>query len=226
MAFRAYTPCIRGVASKTLGQGVEWSTEKRREVEGDCFVCYKELRAGVDEPTFCVDSCGANFHWSSLQDWKEQTPVAATRCPLYQHVWNDPTFQQQSLPDVSERNFYTYSNWLYRSEIMMGGENTNVCYNNLVESYVTGQALHDEKFCKSVLRAFVELCVDDRRFPGSAVIQMAYAMTSGPCSLRWLLIGLYMRLDLEEACISFTLEKQPVQLLRGLSFALLEESPT
>ncbi|KAI9172247.1 NADPH-dependent alkenal/one oxidoreductase, chloroplastic [Paramyrothecium foliicola] len=77
----ASAPPIAGPA----GSGAE--NQKRKELEGDCPICYSELDASSPESiTWCQAMCGQNMHQQCLAVWVSQ---GKRTCPMCRSAWHE-----------------------------------------------------------------------------------------------------------------------------------------
>ncbi|KAJ8116396.1 hypothetical protein OPT61_g2176 [Boeremia exigua] len=168
---------------------------KRRDIEGDCPICHEELQEGIDALTYCSASCGGNFHHKCFAQWKRQSNAKA-KCPLCRYDWVTPSNQTVHLTNTSERGFEIYVEWLYRGRILAENNDTNKCFEDLINAYITGMEVDDRSFCYAVLQSMIEVAIEDDTFPDSNVVNLAYSKTSNPSNLRKLLVEVYVRSNL------------------------------
>lgn len=129
------------------------------------------------------------------------------------------------LPDVDERSFDIYVEWLLHSKILASPEDEGHCYEEFVDAYAIGLRFEDQSFCAAILHAFVEVIIDDEDYPNADIVKMAYEETPGPCSLRKFLVDLYMRLDPETDNPDGLWDKLPAKFLQDLFMAFTRKTP-
>jgi hypothetical protein len=65
-------------------------SDKRKPIEGDCPICYCELKKeGEKKPAlvWCAAACGHNFHAKCFKLWAENKPGADVTCPMCRSAW-------------------------------------------------------------------------------------------------------------------------------------------
>ena len=62
----------------------------RKEVEGDCPICFDPLGANLNLLTYCKAACGSNFHKGCIQMWTSQPKQRVDpSCPACRQPWVD-----------------------------------------------------------------------------------------------------------------------------------------
>jgi hypothetical protein len=183
----------------------------------------------LQELTHCSAHCGVNFHFEFLEEWKRtRTAPSPAKCPLCRREWKEVSLARQNLSNITEHNFELYIEWLYRKRILTAydeeDDEIGDRYEELVEAYKIGEHFEDKGFCSAVLHAIIEACADTYSYPSWPVVETAYKQTSGPCSLRNLLVEIYTKLGLCEDTES-ALSNGSTDFLRDLSAALLKKVP-
>ena len=78
-------------------------TAARKEITGDCPVCFDELGTVESHLTYCKHTCGTNFHEQCIKIWSQQLSRqgAKTTCPACRQPWDGPEKKAKS-PGKSE----------------------------------------------------------------------------------------------------------------------------
>lgn len=127
------------------------------------------------------------------------------------------------MPSVSESGFEIYVEWLYRARIFADDD---TCYEHLIEAYVLGTHVADQAFSHAILQCMIEVCVDDDDLPDAEAVKLAYEKTTGPCSMRALLVGLSVRFKTETGHTMLDAwDDLPDAFLRDFAKALMDEVP-
>ena len=62
----------------------------RKEVEGDCPICFDPLGTNLNLLTYCKAACGSNFHKGCIQMWTSQPKQRVDpSCPACRQPWLD-----------------------------------------------------------------------------------------------------------------------------------------
>mmetsp|Transcript_47624 Transcript_47624/g.101201 ORF Transcript_47624/g.101201 Transcript_47624/m.101201 type:complete len:278 (-) Transcript_47624:88-921(-) len=63
---------------------------RRKEIEGDCPICFDALGSDPSQLTYCRVACGSNFHRGCIQMWTRQ-PAQRSKptCPACRQPWVD-----------------------------------------------------------------------------------------------------------------------------------------
>ena len=67
-------------ASKENNEG------KRKEIDGDCPICFMEFDPNNEEIVWCKAACGNNIHKACFQQWVASERGKTVRC-VYWCVW-------------------------------------------------------------------------------------------------------------------------------------------
>lgn len=60
-------------------------SNNRKEISGDCPICFTEFEPGREEIVWCKAACGNNIHKTCFQQWaKSQNPGTEVRCVFWQ----------------------------------------------------------------------------------------------------------------------------------------------
>lgn len=78
-------------ASATKDDGEDDSKRaSRKEVEGDCPICFDSLGTNLAQLTYCQEACGSNFHKGCIQMWTAQPAQRGKpTCPACRQPWSD-----------------------------------------------------------------------------------------------------------------------------------------
>jgi hypothetical protein len=201
---------------------------RRREIEGDCSICHEELSPGVKELTFCSDSCGCNFHYDCVEQWKAQTAQGEiTRCPLCRSDWDVHRVSQYSnFRSLDKDAFEIYSTWLYNGHIATEEDEDEVPeYSVLAKTYQFAVHVQDTTFSRLILETIVELFSDTDYYPSTAAIRIAYTNSPINCQLKKLIVCLYMLFAKAELFEGDDNEAYPIAFACDLTAALLKQHP-
>ena len=117
-----------------------------------------------------------------------------------------------------------YTEWLYRKRVLVDYDGFDELSEDLVGAYCVGIQLQDDSFCNAILHAMVEWFADNGYHPGDKCVNKVYEKTSGPCSLRKLMVDLYLNADVDEAELEDEWVNMPEQFVRELSLAFMKRS--
>ncbi|KAL7539717.1 hypothetical protein ACHAXR_009524 [Thalassiosira sp. AJA248-18] len=68
----------------------EDSKAVRKEVEGDCPICFDVLGSNLSQLIYCQETCGTNFHKECIQIWTRQPAQRGKpTCPACRQPWVD-----------------------------------------------------------------------------------------------------------------------------------------
>jgi hypothetical protein len=171
--------------------------ENRKPIEGECPICYEDLRIDAEEITYCV-SCGGNMHYDCREDCEELRPEEQEEilCPLCRAQWEDPSkYPRTLLPELSGRGFELYFEWIYKGRIVPFSEpdfNDGAIWYTLTKAYVVGITVQDPAFRQAILRSFVEVIERHGNYPRPSTVRFAYEQTSPNSGLRRFLIHIYV----------------------------------
>lgn len=76
-------------ASQSESQSQEES-DKRKPIEGDCPICYCELKKEDEKKpslVWCAAACGHNFHSQCFKLWARNKSGAGVTCPMCRSAW-------------------------------------------------------------------------------------------------------------------------------------------
>ncbi len=73
----------------------------RKEIEGECPICFDPLGTHISRLTFCKKTCGQNFHLGCIKMWKSQCQESPT-CPACRQEWVDETTTESQGDDSVE----------------------------------------------------------------------------------------------------------------------------
>jgi hypothetical protein len=175
---------------------------RRRPIEDDCSICQEMVRLGDKELTYC-NSCGVNFHYRCIEQWKARTADGEpTTCPMCRQEWIQHRLKlSHTFVDMIETAFEIYSEWLYKGHITtwddLEDDTESWSIWSYIYAYQFGLKIEDWKFCDATLHSMVEDFVDDNTYPDKEVIALVYESTPGPCRLRRFLVGVFIHLDLD-----------------------------
>ncbi|KAJ4137333.1 hypothetical protein NW768_002917 [Fusarium equiseti] len=65
-------------------------SDKRKPIEGDCPICYCELKKENEEKpalVWCAAACGHNFHSQCFKLWARNKPSTSVTCPMCRSAW-------------------------------------------------------------------------------------------------------------------------------------------
>ena len=65
-------------------------SDKRKPIEGDCPICYCELKKEDEKKpslVWCAAACGHNFHSQCFKLWARNKSGAAVTCPMCRSAW-------------------------------------------------------------------------------------------------------------------------------------------
>jgi hypothetical protein len=181
------------------------------------------MQPGIEELTHCNAHWGANFHFSCIEGWKERGPTPAKR-PLCRREWKEISFNTQTFPNIYARTFEVYIEWLYRKRALADYDDYNQYSEALVNAYCVGQQLQDDSFCNAILHATVEWFSDIYDYPSDDFLARVYNKTSGPCSLRKLMVDLYLNTNAEQTGLEDGWGDLPEQFVRELALAFMKRS--
>ena len=97
-------------------------------------------------------------------------------------------------------------------------------YEDLVGAYCVGIHFQDDSFCNAILHAMVEWFSDTDEYPGGEFVTKVYEMTPGPCSLRKLMVDIYLNTRADQAELEGAWGNLPEQFVRELSLAFMRRS--
>lgn len=105
------------------------------------------------------------------------------------------------MPQITERSFEIYVDWLYRRMIFTGDKSPDAdhddAYKELIGAYELGQKFGDEDFCTAILHSIAEMTYQ-HEYPVAHIVEMAYEGTSHQSDLRELLVHIYTKLNVED----------------------------
>lgn len=77
-------------ATEEEEDGENSKAKSRREVEGDCPICFDPLGSSLAQLTYCSRTCGVNFHKACIQMWTRQSSQRGNpTCPACRQPWAD-----------------------------------------------------------------------------------------------------------------------------------------
>lgn len=97
-------------------------------------------------------------------------------------------------------------------------------YEDLVGAYCVSIHFQDDSFCNAILHATVEWFSDTDEYPGGEFVTKVYEMTPGPCSLRKLMVDIYLNTRADQAELEDAWGNLPEQFVRELSLAFMRRS--
>jgi hypothetical protein len=65
-------------------------SDKRKPIEGDCPICYCELKKEEEKKpslVWCAAACGHNFHTQCFKLWARNKSGAGVTCPMCRSAW-------------------------------------------------------------------------------------------------------------------------------------------
>jgi hypothetical protein len=135
---------------------------RRRPIEDDCSICQEMVRLGDKELTYC-NSCGVNFHYRCIEQWKARTADGEpTICPMCRQEWIQHRLNlSHTFVDMIETAFEIYSEWLYKGHITTWDELEDDTESwsiwSYIHAYQFGLKIEDWKFCDAteLLPAFL-----------------------------------------------------------------------
>ncbi|KAF2827382.1 hypothetical protein CC86DRAFT_466168 [Ophiobolus disseminans] len=204
---------------------------RRRSIEGDCFICHTGVTLCHKELIYC-DSCGSDYHYQYIEEWKLQTPVGeVTKCPLCRQEWlaQSDTYQYH-FDKNSEDSLEMYSEWLYQGHIAFKND---VEYEDegdgelyvLLCAHAFGHSIKDWKFCDTLLNAVVEVMIEQDFVPNLKFIRLVYRWTNTTRCIRHFLVGIFIHPRQTEWLEADASTKFPANFLRDMTVALLKKHP-
>ena len=145
----------------------------RKELGDECSICHEDIWPEIEEITYCKEQFGVNFHPACISKWKEQSPIP-TKCPHCRYKWNHSLLSTHSLPDVDDRSFEMYVEWLYHARILATPDGEGNCYKELFKAYAVGMRFENKDFCNAILHAIVKVIEEDDDYPAPGDVMTAY----------------------------------------------------
>jgi hypothetical protein len=173
---------------------------KRKEIEGDCPICFEPLQPGVKELTFCKSKCGCNFHYKCIKQWEEQRQVlehdedAPLTCPHCRSEWNlNKNDHYCRCYDMDEAAYGIYVEWIYSHQIEVPDQ--ELFLSLPIDTYLLGVQLEDEVFRKDVLEACLEYCLENKTYFSVSTIEHVYSSLFSTTELRKFVVDLLLCAD-------------------------------
>lgn len=63
------------------------SASNRKEVSGDCPICFTEFAPDTDEIVWCKAACGNNIHKQCFEQWAKSQSGKEVRCVYCRQTW-------------------------------------------------------------------------------------------------------------------------------------------
>lgn len=170
-------------------------------------------------------SCGGNFHYACIEQWKGQAPTrGTTQCPLCRQKWKIPKATKvHRLTDLDPDCFDVYTEWLYSTRLDIFDTHKDIA--TLIKAYSLGNHLRDRIFCLKVLEALSRAHRNNDVLPDLAHIKLAYDNTVIPSSLRRFMIGLCTGLNSKDLRPIFhNWEAYPTSFTRDLLKAFVKDA--
>lgn len=103
-AVRERFACLKSEKTDTEKQDSSSDDNNRRkEVEGDCPICFDELGTNMSTLTYCKTACGTNFHSECIKMWISQCkPPKEATCPACRTLWPDVKKKKNANANANE----------------------------------------------------------------------------------------------------------------------------
>ncbi|MCJ1468642.1 hypothetical protein MMC07_007271 [Pseudocyphellaria aurata] len=86
-------------------------SNNRKEISGDCPICFTEFEPGREEIVWCKAACGNNIHKTCFQQWaKSQDSRTEVRCVFCRTPWQGETVSTQQIKATGQVNSEGYVN--------------------------------------------------------------------------------------------------------------------
>lgn len=96
-------------------------SNKRKEISGDCPICFTEFEPGREEIVWCKAACGNNIHKTCFDQWaKSQNSRTGARCVFCRTPWQWEEVSMQQIKGRSQLNAEGYMN--VASQLGLSGE--------------------------------------------------------------------------------------------------------
>jgi hypothetical protein len=66
---------------------IRYADTNRKKIDGDCGVCYMELRLEEEEVGYCAVACGNNLHVNCMRMWAVHQGGVQKTCPFCRSRW-------------------------------------------------------------------------------------------------------------------------------------------
>jgi hypothetical protein len=200
---------------------------RKAMVDGDeCSICHEAFNPGAKELTYCVSSCGSNFHRSCMDDWKRGGPRGPLRCPMCRSLWEQPRGEAvYRLLALDAEAFEIYYNWMYTTSISVPSDDHSfeVTFHLLMKAFDLALHIYEPAFHKAIEEAILPLCAE-KSCPSVDIVVETYAITRGPSPMRKLLILLHMELNNQEySSVLANWDKYPARFQIDLTRAMMRE---
>lgn len=120
------------------------------------------------------------------------------KCPECRKTWIATPKFMLSFPDIEERSFDIYSEWLYRHSMEIETkEEVGTLLEEPIKAYAFGLRIEDVDFCEFIMEVVIEQMQDSGAHINANHVAMAYRLTTRPCNLRELLVMIYKTLGPE-----------------------------
>jgi hypothetical protein len=140
----------------------------RKTLSGECSICHEELKAEIDDVTFCRSGCGKNFHEECINEWRQSRQDPLT-CPMCRKSWEiapDLLYWVDDQPygGLSRDAVQIYIDWLYSGqlnideEIDRSGQDFNLL---LLKACRVSDAFIDVKFRHAIIAEIVSAMESD-----------------------------------------------------------------
>jgi uncharacterized Zn finger protein len=86
-------------------EGKSENSIKRRSIEGDCPICYEEMKSS-EQLVWCKNSCGNNIHLECFNNWcKSKNNMEEITCVYCRALWNQDKTHLTSEGYINLGNF-------------------------------------------------------------------------------------------------------------------------
>lgn len=93
-----------------IGSG-QTTSSKRKEISGDCPICFTEFEPDTEEIVFCQAACGNNIHQTCFEQWAKSQRGNEVRCVYCRTKWQgDEDSIKRISKDKSKVNSEGYVN--------------------------------------------------------------------------------------------------------------------
>jgi hypothetical protein len=167
--------------------------------------------------------CSPRMHRTTKAALLSRTTLYTGSMPGLRKNWKDTPEQTHKVPDVDDRVFDIYFEWLYSRMASIATNEVNFL-EELIKAYAFGMRIDDVQFREFTLQVIIEQMQDTSAHINANHVTMAYQMTAGPCSLRELLVNIYKMLGPEDDVSDDFWGSLPSLFLRDLFETFTEDS--
>lgn len=148
----------------------------------DCPICPRGLQFGAEDITsHGEEKCGVRVHVDCMPQLEQRfpRPYTAVKCPVCRGNWEVTPKFELAFPDVEERSFDIYSEWLlFRRIETETQEEVGTLFEELIKAYAFGLRIIDVHFCNSILAVIIEQMQDSGAHINANHVTMAYGLTT------------------------------------------------